>query len=465
MSAKENNPITNFSEEYAYFLKNHLLRLFGVSCNNILPYRGNATNSNGRNVYLEDEHVVFSVFQKPYFIIPASSIPYIESDSFALASKIVDAFLDYSEYKAKDETQRRFKYRSKSARNSAYKSAIQDGIALWIFGSTDAETLGEFFELLEKWSVKTYEGKHVTLGFLVNPSSRAKPILSFKELLSFLDDDSSAVLSDCIHSVLELDKKCNLLGYHSITESHNLSGCKQNENVPIRFVQAVQKFLPEKASEAGSDKVGVFLLSNGDILLIKNGITRFVKRNLQWLNLSRPAFENSLSAGGMCTHIKQDILQSVYASVLDVSFSHTGGIIAIIDSSYIEGLMVDKILSPFDNLQITDEVAEKYAKQTPLDEKIIRRKLLKNLILEKSFRELDRKLRCELIALDGACIISSKDGTVFSFGAIIQNESGSATGGRSAAAKALSQYGAAIKISTDGYIDVFVKGDLVYSIK
>lgn len=103
--------------------------------------------------------------------------------------------------------------------------------------------------------------------------------------------------------------------------------------------------------------------------------------------------------------------------------------------------------------------------QAPPNAKIIRRKLLKKLILAKSFYDLDRKLRCELIALDGACIISSKDGTVFSFGAIIQNKCGSATGGRSAAAKALSQYGVAIKISTDGNIDVFVKGDLVYSIK
>ena len=78
---------------------------------------------------------------------------------------------------------------------------------------------------------------------------------------------------------------------------------------------------------------------------------------------------------------------------------------------------------------------------------------------------MDRKLRCELIALDGACIIDARQGTIYSFGAIIQNDSGSATGGRSAAAKKLSRYGIAIKISTDGYIDVFVNEELVYSVK
>ena len=100
----------------------------------------------------------------------------------------------------------------------------------------------------------------------------------------------------------------------------------------------------------------------------------------------------------------------------------------------------------------------------PSKEKMIRRKLLRKFTQKHHFHKLDRKLRGELIALDGACIIDS-NGAVYSFGAIIQNDSGSATGGRSAAAKKLSKYGAAVKISTDGYIDIFVNEDLVYSIK
>lgn len=84
-------------------------------------------------------------------------------------------------------------------------------------------------------------------------------MLPFNELLGFLNDDSSVVLSDCIHSVLEVDKKCNLVGYHSITENlTDLPACTLNEYVPIRFIQTVQQFLPEKNNEDGSDKVGVF---------------------------------------------------------------------------------------------------------------------------------------------------------------------------------------------------------------
>lgn len=469
--------INNFTEEYECFLKKYLFRLFGIAKDTVLTPDIKSGKREFPRVNLNDGWIVFSAYRKTYFRIPVSDMPLADADSISLAISIIDAFLICSEYKSTNETERRNRYRSEVARDQAYKLAIQDGIGQWIFGSTDAETLGKFFDLLEKWSVKTYEGKHVTLGFLVNPSSQADVILPFNELLDFLNDDSSAVLSDCIHSVLEVDKKCNLVGYHSITENLiDLPSCKLNENVPIRFIQAVQQFLPEKNNDDGSDKVGVFLLSNGDILLVKNGTTRFVKRNLQWLNLSEPAFINSLHPFAKSVPMipawetaRMQILKSVYASVLDVSFSHTGGIIAIVRPDCIDELMQNKILSPFDNLQISDEEANVLVTtrklNIPPNEKIIRRKLLKQLITKHSFYELDRKLRCELIALDGACIIDDQQGLVYSFGAIIQNDSGSATGGRSAAAKKLSQYGAAIKVSTDGYIDVFIDEELVYSIK
>lgn len=471
-----NKNINNFTEEYEYFLKEYLFRLFGIAKNTALTLEPKTASSEFPRVRLVDNWIIFAAFKRTYFKIPASDMPHVNADSISLAISIIDAFLVCAEYKFANETERLNRYRSEVARDCAYKLAIQDGIGQWIFGSTDAETLAKFFDLLEKWSVKTYEGKHVTLGFLVNPSNQKTSILHFNELLDFLNDDSSAVLSDCIHSVLEVDKACNLIGYHSITENlKTLPSCPLNESVPIRFIQTVQQFLPQRDNEEGSDKVGVFLLSNGDILLVKNGSTRFVKRNLQWLNLSEPAFTNALQvytkAEPVCLSMGpegEQILRSVYASVLDVSFSHTGGIIAIVKPDCIEGLMQNNILSPYDNLQITNKEAKQLAAsqelKEPPKEKLTRRKLLKKLTQKHCFHKLDRKLRGELIALDGACIIDS-NGAVYSFGAIIQNDSGSATGGRSAAAKKLSKYGAAIKISTDGYIDIFVNEDLVYSIK
>lgn len=65
----------------------------------------------------------------------------------------------------------------------------------------------------------------------------------------------------------------------------------------------------------------------------------------------------------------------------------------------------------------------------------------------------------------GATIVDNK-GNIISFGAIITNEAGSSGGGRGSAAKRLSTYGGySIKISTDGYIELYIQGNINYSIK
>ena len=465
--------ISNFSEEYAHFITEYLFRLFGISTEIDLIAAETTCEKEPARIRLDGDWIFFSAFTQQFFKMPASDSPLKDSDSISLANKIIEAFLSCAEFKVQGGTDKYNRYRNHVAKEKAYKLAIQDGLAQWIFGVTNGEILAKFFDLLEKWSVKTYEGKHVTLGFLVDPSSQKETILSFDELLAFLNDDSSAVLSDCIHSILELDKKCNLVGYHSITEDlKTLPSCDLSDYVPIRFIQTVQQFIPYRTQASGSDKVGVFLLSNGDILLVKSGATRFVKRNLQWLNLSEPAFINSLKPIAanlpLDAYAKKQLLKSIYASVLDVSFSHTGGIVAIVNPNCIEDLMKNRVLSPFDNLKISDEAATQLMDENgcpqATQERVVRRKLLKTLVHNSNFDRLDRKLRSELIALDGACIIDF-NGSVYSFGAIIQNDSGSATGGRSSAAKKLSSFGAAIKISTDGYIDIYIDTDLVYSIK
>ena len=74
---------------------------------------------------------------------------------------------------------------------------------------------------------------------------------------------------------------------------------------------------------------------------------------------------------------------------------------------------------------------------------------------QKSFFELDRALRRELLELDGAMVLSSS-GDIHVIGTIIKLEgSGSDGGGRTAAAKQLSEYGLAIKVSQDGYVQIF----------
>jgi hypothetical protein len=69
--------------------------------------------------------------------------------------------------------------------------------------------------------------------------------------------------------------------------------------------------------------------------------------------------------------------------------------------------------------------------------------------------------------MNGATILDG-NGKIISFGAIIKNKSGSEGGGRTAAAEKLSGDeigGLAFKISTDGYIELFIDGRSKFKIK
>ena len=178
---------------------------------------------------------------------------------------------------------------------------------------------------------------------------------------------------------------------------------------------------------------------------------RFVKRCNKWLNFNGNAFSTALSKEKV--KIKNErLIKEIFATALDVSFSHCGGIIACVDYNKLKNN--ENVLSMADNLIESN------------DNESNKRKIIRMLVGNNNFSDIDRKLRAELTALDGACIID-EEGKVISFGAIIQNESGSTGGGRGAAARALSKFGGfAIKISTDGYLELYVDGrDPVYKIK
>ena len=209
-----------------------------------------------------------------------------------------------------------------------------------------------------------------------------------------------------------------------------------------------------------------------------------IKRNLKWLNISFEAFTGFITVE-LNKKIGKKLLKSIYASVLDVSFSHTGGIIAWVQNegkwNELTASEVGKeaVIDPCDNLCINtdDKIMETMKKargkmqekeekefEKEIEMRLLKRKVVKALVGDETFPKIDRKLRAELIAMDGACVVDWK-GRVCAVGAIIQNDSGSAGGGRTAAAKKLSKYGFAVKVSTDGYIEAFVKEKNVYSVK
>lgn len=459
---------TNFKEDYEEFLCEYILPLLGIDVDTGRTILDRSEIYLGKKVPVieqEEGKLNFNISEWRVFSVPcAMQIP---EDDLAVSRRILQSFPDIAQYKMTGTGRflpQDFPY--KVQKKALYRATIQNGIARWLAGDQKNNNLGALFDELETWAVKTYEGKNVTMGFIINPESESDFSVGSQKWLNFMHDDASAMLTDCIHSVIELDAQCNFVTYHSLSEGNRIPSCKLSYKTPLRFSQMIQTLVRDK-------KRGVFLLNNGDIVLAKDQEVRFVRRNLRWLNLSYRAFRNALQpfveknkgASAASVEKMERMLESIFASVLDVSFSHSGGIVAVVGKSWPGSALVENcgnepILAPCDDLLSSAYDIE----ENNEDIRALKRAILKRLIAGKPFVKLDRKLRSELLGLDGACIIGC-NGKVQAFGAIIQNDSGSLGGGRGAAARKLSEYGMAVKISTDGYIEVYVEGNLVYSIK
>jgi len=195
---------------------------------------------------------------------------------------------------------------------------------MWMI-NTKTEIIAQvekLFMALENWSNKTYEGHHVCFGFIINGSDNRGKLKKIKDksrevsgdFIDFIRDEYSAVVTDGISSVIELDSNCEFKNYISVTDNNEIKSCKLNYSSPYRFSQIISNYVT-------GDKVGVFLLINGDIIIAKSGKIHFIKRNSKWLNFNFFSFDNAVAD----LSLNQELLMEIYASVLDVSLSHTGG--------------------------------------------------------------------------------------------------------------------------------------------
>lgn len=453
-------------KEFAYFVFEYLFTILGIPTNRdtflSVPENSDNTLVSG-NIFFQDDNnnLIFAPNNRIAFTYKC--MRKLDNTELSMGRRIIEEYLKFSMLRF-DNRKSQNSYKSLLVAQSNYKLAIQMGVCDWIFGEQVDENnkVGNLLSELEKWSVKTYEGKRVTFGFLINREILVNE--NAYDYIEFIEDDYSATISDCINSLIEIDRFGKFIEYHSITDENSINKVDLDPKVPYRFAHVLSKYVTGK-------KVGVFLLNNGDIVLSESGKIMFVKRNLRWLNLSYEGFSAAIDS--FCKDIPDMLKESIYGSMLDVSFSHTGGIISVIyDMNLLENDLlanVDDIRYTFGENDTNKEIEEELKKEktgAAKDNKkrIKKRNIIKKLVGNKPFERLDRKLRSELIAMDGACIME-KNGTIHSFGAIIKNNSGSSGGGRGAAAKKLSEFGFAIKISTDGYIELYSKGEEVYSVK
>ena len=292
-------------------------------------------------------------------------------------------------------------------------------------------TLYAILMQLETWSIKTYEGQRKTFGIILCKNELSNNYNSF-DYIEFLKKDYSATINDGFYSAVELYSD-------GIYKSH----VQINNNVNL-FLPSIAYPLTGFANLCDENKIGILLTESGDILIINDKKLCYTKHNGRWLRCD---------STNVITRIKEELeleyinhAELIYQTIVDISYSRGGACIGVVNSD---------ILPP----ELSNMIEAGLLCKNHTDEKLI---ALKNLITknnrQNTFYSLDRHLRRELLELDGAMVFS-KNGLIHAIGTIIKLDgSGSTGGGRTAAAIQLSQYGLSIKVSQDGYVQLFKNG-------
>jgi hypothetical protein len=276
--------------------------------------------------------------------------------------------------------------------------------------------------LLSNWASQTYEGSPVTaaLGFDPNNGGDGEPLALFE------DQPFVKVLSNGFDTQIVVNAAGQVVGHEQLNDPRGT----MPRFTPYRL-GAIAHWTTQK-----KNRTAFVLNRRSEILALTRGRLLFAKRSGRWnhyLHETLLTKFNPPTDSGLRT--------ALYESCLDVSFARTGGCLSVVRGGTSD-----------------EDIAESVAAQDVIDlRESSKSRMLGDVIGGRTFQELDRRLRQELLAIDGACVLRHT-GHFVTAGAIVEVPSGSTSGGRLAAAMALSHLGLGIKISEDGEIRGFANG-------
>lgn len=310
-------------------------------------------------------------------------------------------------------------------------------------GIRDSEVIGmldvfiDIIRTYERWASETYESRNICFCIGIDCGIVDRSGITLKSI----EEDSALesmfkVVTNGIETMIVCNKLGQICGFEVMTE-----------DVPNPYSSArlKHKFYPQifsKIANWASGKKFAFVLTQlGEILIFRDKSLLFVKRRGEWLFLSPKSLAHRILKS---QDTLKEIKEAVMDTCLDVSFSRSGACIGIIKA----GDETPRCVLEESNLS------------TSMEPKVV---ALRKLIHGKNFHELDRRVRKELAAIDGAIVIDGA-GKIHAIGAILDNSSStsrSGSGGRTVAAQTLAKSGCGIKVSADGKIEAWQQNNTI----
>lgn len=297
------------------------------------------------------------------------------------------------------------------------------GINICSPSSNNSESMNffvAFIKILKEWACQTYEGNRITFSIGCNNKKKIYNNINIDDILY---EDFLKVLTSGYDTLIICHGNGEIIGYEQLKE----------ESKEINIDSFFPIYFSLIANWSLSNDFALSLNKNGEILVFHKGNIKFAYRREQWIYFSHELYIKDMQM----ENCSAELCKEVYLSALDVSFRRSGGCIGIISKNkYNE----HKNLIGENDILIND-------KNTP------KQKFFMELINKyEKFQNIPRKIRQEIIGIDGATIID-ETGKLLCIGAILHITGGSTGGGgRTAAAKAIARHGLGIKISNDGKI-------------
>ena len=173
---------------------------------------------------------------------------------------------------------------------------------------------------------------------------------------------------------------------------------------------------------------------DGDIFIYKNRTVLFFRRSKVWHFLNYKAIADIVRT--YTGDVGKRHGDAVNLTIIDMLLEHSGCCLGLIPRK--------AWFKNFEDIIGTGKVDE-FLSGTPS--------------ISRCFWSNSRNVRKRLLSIDGAVLLAAEDGQIYNVGAIIPNAGASSQGARTTATKSIARLGGiAIKISDDGYCEIYEPG-------
>jgi hypothetical protein len=298
-------------------------------------------------------------------------------------------------------------------------------------------TIDSIFDALHTLSEQSYENKALTFGCIVD--SRRRSIgnrADFPE--AFLTSKKYKALSDGFRTAYLISGNGKILDFVDI-DRFEKSHLTERHHYPD-WAEPIARVSRE-------GRCGIALSRQGDILVFDNGTLRFTYRFGRWQYWNHAHLVHLLRDLARAQHVRPSILGrvvgAIYRAALDVSFRRSGGLFVVLRNRTNLARVV----------RFGEAIGDDGRDERDLE--------LDEIMGRHPIQSLPRAVAVEIAALDGA-VVFANSGQTLAYGAVLQPKKvgrlRGTEGSRTKAAIGASNYGLAIKVSSDGDITIYSRG-------